>query len=26
MEGEIDPVIDPLIAQDLEEKLAALKL
>jgi len=26
MEGEIDPVIDPLIAHDLEEKLAALKL
>jgi peptide chain release factor 1 len=26
MEGEIDPVIDPLITHDLEEKLAALKL
>ena len=26
LEGVIDPVIDPLIAHDLEEKLAALKL
>lgn len=26
MEGAIDPIIDPLIANDLEEKLAALKL
>jgi peptide chain release factor 1 len=26
LEGEIDPVIDPLISHDLEEKLAALKL
>jgi len=25
MEGEIDPVIEPLMAHDLEEKLAALK-
>ncbi len=25
MEGEIDPIIDPLMAHDLEEKLAALK-
>src|SRR5215468_8308475 len=26
MEGEIDPIVDPLMAHDLEEKLAALKL
>lgn len=26
MEGDIDPVIEPLIAHDLEEKLATLKL
>ena len=26
MEGDIDPVIEPLMANDLEEKLAALKL
>ena len=26
LEGDIDPVIDPLMANDLEEKLAALKL
>jgi len=26
LEGEIDPVIEPLMADDLEEKLAALKL
>lgn len=26
MEGEIEPIIDPLMAHDLEEKLAALKL
>ncbi len=26
MEGQIDPVIEPLMANDLEEKLAALKL
>jgi peptide chain release factor 1 len=26
MEGEIDPVIEPLMANDLEEKLTALKL
>jgi peptide chain release factor 1 len=26
MEGEIDPIIEPLMANDLEEKLAALKL
>jgi peptide chain release factor 1 len=25
MEGDIDPVIEPLMAHDLEEKLAALK-
>ena len=25
MEGDIDPVIEPLMANDLEEKLAALK-
>jgi len=25
MEGEIDPIIEPLMAHDLEEKLAALK-
>ena len=26
MEGEIDPIIEPLMANDLEEKMAALKL
>ena len=26
LEGEIDPIIEPLMAHDLEEKLAALKL
>jgi peptide chain release factor 1 len=26
MEGEIDPIINPLMANDLEEKMAALKL
>ena len=26
MEGEIDPIIEPLMAHDLEERLAALKL
>jgi peptide chain release factor 1 len=26
LEGEIDPIIEPLMANDLEEKLAALKL
>jgi peptide chain release factor 1 len=26
MEGELDPIIEPLMAHDLEEKLAALKL
>jgi peptide chain release factor 1 len=26
MEGEIDPIIEPLMAHDLEEKLAALKM
>ena len=26
MEGAIDPVIEPLMAHDLEERLAALKL
>jgi len=26
MEGEIDPIIEPLMANDLEERLAALKL
>ena len=25
MEGDIDPIIEPLMAHDLEEKLAALK-
>ena len=26
LEGELDPIIEPLMAHDLEEKLAALKL
>jgi len=26
MEGDIDPVIEPLMANDLEERLAALKM
>ena len=26
IEGDLDPLIDPLIAHDLEEKFAALKL
>jgi hypothetical protein len=26
MEGNIDPVIEPLMAHDLEEKFAALKM
>jgi peptide chain release factor 1 len=26
MDGDIDPVIEPLITDDLEQKLAALKL
>jgi peptide chain release factor 1 len=26
MEGDIDPIIEPLMANDLDEKMAALKL
>ncbi len=26
LEGQVDPIIEPLMAHDLEEKLAALKL